>query len=166
MHSKMPASSSVSASAGAFLYFLSHRDAVFFPGVFGKSGLFVKPDRPGEGQGGALRANLRISLHASVTGGLGIGAKCIENGMSPWIDANMENAALELADEAVEGVGRAALRMTQLAGEILTGIAIPQDVSLGGGGGSHNDLPKKKDDEWNRFKPAFGMRPNGRGRRR
>ena len=98
--------------------------------------------------------------------GLGIGAKCIENGMSPWIDANMENAALELADEAVEGVGRAALRMTQLAGEILTGIAIPQDVSLGGGGGSHNDLPKKKDDEWNRFKPAFGMRPNGRGRRR
>ena len=96
--------------------------------------------------------------------GLGIGAKCIENGMSPWIDANMENAALELADEAVEGVGRAALRMTQLAGEILTGIAIPQDVSLGGGGGSHNDLPKKKDDEWNRFKPAFGMRPKGRGR--
>mgnify|MGYP007038178548 CR=1 FL=1 len=79
--------------------------------------------------------------------GLGIGAKCIENGMSPWIDANMENAALELADEAVEGIGRAALRMTQLAGEILTGIAIPQDVSLGGGGGSHNDLPKKKDDD-------------------
>ena len=98
--------------------------------------------------------------------GLGIGAKCIENGMSPWIDANMENAALELADEAVEGVGRAALRMTQLAGEILTGIAIPQDVSLGGGGGSHNDLPKKKDDEWNRFKPAFGMRPKCRGRHR
>ena len=95
--------------------------------------------------------------------GLGIGAKCIENGMSPWIDANMEGAARELADEAAEGVGKAALRMTQLAGEILMGIAIPQDVSLGGGGGSHNDLPKKKDDEWNRFKPAFGMRPKGRG---
>ena len=95
--------------------------------------------------------------------GLGIGAKCIENGMSPWIDANMESAARELADEAVEGVGKAALRMTQLAGEILMGIAVPQDVSLGGGGGSHNDLPKKKDDEWNRFKPAFGMRPKGRG---
>ena len=95
--------------------------------------------------------------------GLGIGAKCIENGMSPWIDANMESAARELADEAVEGVGKAALRMTQLAGEILMGIAVPQDVSLGGGGGSHNDLPKKKDDEWDRFKPAFGMRPKGRG---
>ena len=95
--------------------------------------------------------------------GLGIGAKCIDNGMSPWIDANMESAARELADEAVEGVGKAALRMTQLAGEILMGIAVPQDVSLGGGGGSHNDLPKKKDDEWNRFKPAFGMRPKGRG---
>ena len=95
--------------------------------------------------------------------GLGIGAKCIENGMSPWIDANMEDAARELADEAAEGVGKAALRMTQLAGEILMGIAVPQDVSLGGGGGSHNDLPKKKDDEWNRFKPAFGMRPKGRG---
>lgn len=94
--------------------------------------------------------------------GLGIGAKCIENGMSPWIDANMENAARELADEAAEGVGKAALRMTQLAGEILMGIAVPQDVSLGGGGGSHNDLPKKKDDEWNRYKPAFGMRPKGR----
>ena len=24
-------------------------------------------------------------------------------------------------------------------------------------------VPKKKDDEWNRFKPAFGMRPKGRG---
>lgn len=95
--------------------------------------------------------------------GLGIGAKCIENGMSPWIDANMEGAARELADEAAEGVGKAALRMTQLAGEILMGIAVPQDVSLGSGGGSHNDLPKKKDDEWNRFKPAFGMRPKGRG---
>ena len=95
--------------------------------------------------------------------GLGIGAKCIENGMSPWIDANMEGAARELADEATEGIGKAALRMTQLAGEILMGIAVPQDVSLGGGGGSHNDLPKKKDDEWNRFKPAFGMRPKGRG---
>ena len=95
--------------------------------------------------------------------GLGIGARCIENGMSPWVDANMESAARELADEAVEGVGKAVLRMTQLAGEILMGIAVPQDVSLGGGGGSHNDLPKKKDDEWNRFKPAFGMRPKGRG---
>ena len=95
--------------------------------------------------------------------GLGIGAKCIENGMSPWIDANMESAARELADEAAEGVSKAALRMIQLAGEILIGIAVPQDISLGGGGGSHNDLPKKKDDEWNRFKPAFGMRPKGRG---
>ena len=94
--------------------------------------------------------------------GLGIGARCIENGMSPWIDTNMEGAARELADEAAEGVGKAALRMTQLAGEILMGIAVPQDVSLGGGGGSHNDLPKKKDDEWNRYKPAFGMRPKGR----
>ena len=82
--------------------------------------------------------------------------------MSPWIDTNMEGAARELADEAAEGVGKAVLRMTQLAGEILMGIAIPQDVSLGGGGGSNNDLPKKKDDEWNRYKPAFGMRPKGR----
>ncbi len=95
--------------------------------------------------------------------GLGIGARCIENGMSPWIDANMEGAARELADEAAEGVGKAALRMTQLAGEILMGIAMPENISLGGGGGSNNDLPKKKDDEWNRFKPAFGMRPKGRG---
>ena len=95
--------------------------------------------------------------------GLGIGARCIENGMSPWIDANMEGAARELADEAAEGVGKAALRMTQLAGEILMDIAMPENISLGGGGGSNNDLPKKKDDEWNRFKPAFGMRPKGRG---
>lgn len=95
--------------------------------------------------------------------GLGIGARCIENGMSPWIDANMEGAARELADEAAEGVGKAALRMTQLAGEILMDIAMPENISLGGGGGSNNDLPKKKDDEWNRFKPAFGMRPKSRG---
>ena len=98
--------------------------------------------------------------------GLGIGARCIENGMSPWIDENMEEAACELAEEAAEGVGKAALRMTQLAGEILIGIAVPEDVSLGGGGGSHNDLPKKKDDDWNRFKSAFGMKPAGNRLRR
>lgn len=98
--------------------------------------------------------------------GLGIGARCIENGMSPWIDENMEEVACELAEEVAEGVGKAALRMTQLAGEILIGIAVPEDVSLGGGGGSHNDLPKKKEDDWNRFKSAFGMKPAGNRLRR
>jgi len=88
--------------------------------------------------------------------GLGIGAKCIENGQSPWIDVNMQGAARELGNEVAENTSFCVLRMTQLAGEILLNIAMPKDVSLGGGGGN-NDLPKKKDDEWNRFKNTFGM---------
>lgn len=99
--------------------------------------------------------------------GLGLAAKCIEDGKSPWLDVNMEGAAREFGNEVEGNTAHAVLRMTQLAGEILMGIAIPADVSLGGGGGgSNNDLPKKKDDEWNRFKSAFDMKPAGRGRRR
>ena len=88
--------------------------------------------------------------------GLGIGAKCIENGQSPWIDVNMQGAARELANEIVESTSLCVLRMTQLAGEILMNIAMPEDVSLGGPS-SDNSLPQKKDDNWNRFKNTFGM---------
>lgn len=97
--------------------------------------------------------------------GLGMAAKCIENGQSPWIDANMEGAARELGNDVADRTSTCVLRMTQLAGEILLGIAMPEDVSLGGGGGGNNDLSKKKDDEWLRFKPAFGMRPAKKIRR-
>lgn len=88
--------------------------------------------------------------------GLGIGAKCIENGQSPWVDVNMQGAARELGNEVAENTSLSVLRMTQLAGEILMTVALPENVSLGGPG-SNNNLPKQKDDNWNRFKNAFGM---------
>ena len=88
--------------------------------------------------------------------GLGIGAKCIENAQSPWMDVNMQGAARELCNEVSETTSLCILRMTQLAGEILLNIAMPEDTSLGGPG-SDNSLPQKKDDEWNRFKNTFGM---------
>ena len=88
--------------------------------------------------------------------GLGIGAKCIENGQSPWVDVNMQGAARELGSDVSENISFCVLRMTQLAGEILLNIAMPEDISLGGPG-SDNSLPQKKDDEWNRFKNTFGM---------
>lgn len=88
--------------------------------------------------------------------GLGIGAKCIENGQSPWVDVNMQGAARELGNEVAENTSLSVLRMTQLAGEILMTVALPENVFLGGPG-SNNNLPKQKDDNWNRFKNAFGM---------
>ena len=88
--------------------------------------------------------------------GLGIGAKCIENGQSPWVDVNMQGAARELGNEVAENTSLSVLRMTQLAGEILMTVALPENVSLGGPG-SNNNLPKQKDDNWNRFKNTFGM---------
>ena len=88
--------------------------------------------------------------------GLGIGAKCIENGQSPWVDVNMQGAARELGNEVAENTSLSVLRMTQLAGEILMTVALPENVSLGGPG-SNNNLPKQKDDNWNRYKNAFGM---------
>ena len=96
----------------------------------------------------------------------GIAARCIENEKPVFNSENFEGAAQELAAEVGERVDFATKRMTQLAGEFLLSIAMPEDRSLGGPG-SNNDLPRKKDDEWNRFKNTYmAMRPKGRGQKR
>ena len=96
----------------------------------------------------------------------GIAAKCIEDAKPVYNSENFEGAAQELAAEVGERIDFATKRMTQLAGEFLLSIAMPEDRSLGGPG-SNNDLPHKKDDEWNRFKNTYmAMRPKGRGQKR
>lgn len=96
----------------------------------------------------------------------GIAAKCIEDAKPVYNSENFEGAAQELAAEVGERIDFATKRMTQLAGEFLLSIAMPEDRSLGGPD-SNNDLPHKKDDEWNRFKNTYmAMRPKGRGQKR
>lgn len=96
----------------------------------------------------------------------GIAARCIENEKPVFNNENLEGAAQELAAEVGERVETATKRMTQLAGEFLLSIAMPEDRSLGGPG-SNNDLPRKKDDEWGRFKNTYmAMRAKGRGQKR
>ena len=96
----------------------------------------------------------------------GIAARCIEDAKPVYNSENFEGAAQELAAEVGERIDFATKRMTQLAGEFLLSIAMPEDRSLGGPG-SNNDLPHKKDDEWNRFKNTYmAMRPKGRGQKR
>lgn len=96
----------------------------------------------------------------------GIAARCIEDAKPVFSRENLEGAAQELAAEVGERVETATKRMTQLAGEFLLSIAMPEDRSLGGPG-SNNDLPRKKDDEWGRFKNTYmAMRAKGRGQKR
>ena len=96
----------------------------------------------------------------------GIAARCIEDAKPVYNSENFEGAAQELAAEVGERIDFATKRMTQLAGEFLLSITMPEDRSLGGPD-SNNDLPHKKDDEWNRFKNTYmAMRPKGRGQKR
>ena len=96
----------------------------------------------------------------------GIAARCIEDAKPVNNSENFEGAAQELAAEVGERIDFATKRMTQLAGEFLLSITMPEDRSLGGPD-SNNDLPHKKDDEWNRFKNTYmAMWPKGRGQKR
>ena len=38
----------------------------------------------------------------------------------------------------------------------LVDMVIPPNVPVSGGGGGNNDLPKQKDDWWDKWKNAFG----------
>ena len=43
-------------------------------------------------------------------------------------------------------------------GDSLVGMIIPPDMPVSAGPGSNTDLPKQKDDWWNAWKNAFGMK--------
>lgn len=92
----------------------------------------------------------------------GIIAQTIDSGSDSSIKGNLEKGARELVDSAVSElekysarINTATMRIVQVVGEMV----IPQDISVGGAS-SNNDLPKKKDDEWDRWKRSFfGMHP-------
>lgn len=89
--------------------------------------------------------------------GKGIVARCIENGKDSFNVKNLEDVARTIADEV--GISRTgtviALIISDVVNAYLEGLA----THAGGGGGSNNDLPKNKDDQWDRWKNLFGMHP-------
>lgn len=96
----------------------------------------------------------------------GIAARCIEDAKPVFNEVNLIGTAQELAVEVGERIEHTTLRLTQLVGETLMHMALPEDRSLGGPD-SNNDLSRKKDDEWDRFKNTYmAMRPKGRGQKR
>lgn len=95
----------------------------------------------------------------------GIMAKCIEDAKPVFNEVNLIGTAQELAVEVGERVEHTSLRLTQLVGESLMHMALPEDRSLGGPG-SNNDLSRKKDDEMNRSDATYRqMRLKGKGRK-
>ena len=96
----------------------------------------------------------------------GIAARCIEDAKPVFNEVNLIGTAQELAVEVGERIEHTTLRLTQLVGETLMHMALPEDRSLGGPD-SNNDLSRKKDDEWDRFKNTYmAMRAKGRGQKR
>ena len=95
----------------------------------------------------------------------GIMAKCIEDAKPVFNEVNLIGTAQELAVEVGERVEHTTLRLTQLVGETLMHMALPEDRSLGGPG-SNNDLSRKKDDEMNRSDATYRqMRLKSKGRK-
>ena len=87
--------------------------------------------------------------------GNGAAAHCIEHGNSPFIAVNLEAAVQELT----EGLNLNSHQVSQLmdaAAGALVDMVIPPNVPVSGGGGGNNDLPKQKDDWWDKWKNAFG----------
>jgi len=85
----------------------------------------------------------------------GAAAHCIEHGNSPFIAVNLEAAVQELT----EGLNLNSHQVSQLmdaAAGALVDMVIPPNVPVSAGGGGNNDLPKEKDDWWDKWKNAFG----------
>ena len=85
----------------------------------------------------------------------GIVAKAIdmeqEAGLS-FSESSLKDAAEELLEMVESSAGRAAVAAEGLQA-VVAQIALPEEQpSLGGGGAASNDLPRKKDDEWEWWK--------------
>lgn len=87
----------------------------------------------------------------------GAAAKAVENGNSPFINVNLQGAVQELMEGLSMTGGQISSVMTTV-GDSLVGMIIPPDMPVSAGPGSNTDLPKQKDDWWNAWKNAFGMK--------
>ena len=99
----------------------------------------------------------------------GIVAKAIDMGDntgSSFDEDSLKKAAMELLDSfecSVERAGDAAEAMM----DVVANLALPETLPSLGGGQSNNDLPKKKDEEWQWWKKnGFIRQKNNRGRKR
>ena len=100
----------------------------------------------------------------------GIVAKATDMGLEPGSSFSEDNlrAAADALMEMVEcSAERATVAMEGLL-DVIQDIALPETrPSLGGGGSSNNDLPRKKDEEWKRWKNnGFVRNQRSRGRKR
>ena len=91
--------------------------------------------------------------------GNGAAAKSIENGESPFINVNLVSAAQELSEGLELSASQLAAIATTAAGALVDMVIPPNVPVSGGGGGGNNDLPKQKDDWWDKWKPAFAKKP-------
>ena len=74
-----------------------------------------------------------------------------EAGLS-FCESSLKDAAEELLEMVECSAGRAAVATEGLLA-VVAQIALPEEQpSLGGGGAASNDLPRKKDDEWEWWK--------------
>ena len=87
----------------------------------------------------------------------GAAAKAVENGNSPFINVNLQGAVQELM-EGLSMTGAQISSVMTTVGDSLVGMIIPPDMPVSAGPGSNTDLPKQKDDWWNAWKNAFGMK--------
>ena len=92
----------------------------------------------------------------------GIVARCIDDGKDSFNVKNLEDTARTFADEI--GISRTGTVITIIISDIVNAYLEGLAVHAGGGGGTNNDLPKNKDDQWNRWKNLFGMHPPRRSR--
>lgn len=90
----------------------------------------------------------------------GAAAQAVENGNSPFVNVNLEMAAMELMEELEITATQVSAVVTTVA-DGLIGMLIPTNMPVSGGGGGSNDLPKQKDDWWDAWKNAFGMKLKG-----
>lgn len=89
--------------------------------------------------------------------GKGIVARCIDDRKDSFNVKNLEDTARTFADEI--GISRTGTVITIIISNIVNAYLEGLAVHAGGGGGTNNDLPKNKDDQWDRWKNLFGMHP-------
>ena len=94
--------------------------------------------------------------------GKGIVARCIENGKDSFNVKNLEDTARTFADEL--GLSRTGTVISIMISDVVNAYLDGLATHAGGGGGSNNDLPKNKDDQWDRWKNLFGMHPPRRSK--
>lgn len=94
--------------------------------------------------------------------GKGIVARCIDDGKDSFDVKNLEDTARTFADEL--GLSRTGTVISIIISDVVNAYLDGLATHAGGGGGTNNDLPKNKDEQWNRWKNLFGMHPPRRSK--